>query len=113
MLHIHETAYPDRFGFQWESFSMIRNLLLAAAFTGLTAATAFASGPVLLDEANSPTVVYDAPSRNIVGSANSTVSGSPGQTQYETQRVLRTQAPSSHYDFGVNQPWQIEVNSSN
>ena len=87
---------------------MIRNLLLAAAFTGLTAAGALAAGPQLVDEGSSPTIVYDAPSANIVGSANATVTGAPGQVQYETQRVFRTQAPSL-----ARQPSQIVVDSSN
>lgn len=87
---------------------MIRNLFLAAAFSSLTAASAFAAGPQLVDEANSPTVVYDAPSANVVGSANATVSGAPGQTQYETQRVFRTQSPSI-----ARNPSQIVVDSSN
>ena len=87
---------------------MIRTTLLAAAAAGLFSASAFASGPVLLDEASSPTVVYDAPSANIVGQAEATVSGASGQTQYETRRVLRTQAPSY-----ARNPSQIVVDSSN
>lgn len=92
---------------------MIRTTLLAAAAAGLFSASAFAAGPVLVDEANSPHVVYDMPSANIVGSAFATVTGTPGTTHYETQRVFRTQAPPASYDFNVNQPWQIEVDSSN
>ncbi len=92
---------------------MIRNLLLAAAFTGLTAASAFAAGPSLVGEGDAPHVVYDAPSANIVGSANASVTGAPDQVHYEAQRVFRTQAPSDDYGFGVNQPWQIQVDSNN
>lgn len=92
---------------------MIRTTLLAAAAAGLFSASAFAAGPVLVDEAYSPHIVYDAPSANIVGSANARVSGTPSTTSYETLRVFRTQAPPASYDFGVNQPWQLEVDSSN
>lgn len=87
---------------------MIRTTFLAAAAAALLSAPAFAAGPVLVDEANSPTIVYDMPSANIVGSADATVSGAPGQTQYETRQVFRTQAPSL-----ARNPSQIVVDSSN
>ncbi len=92
---------------------MIRNLLLAAAFTGLTAASAFAAGPRLVGEGDAPHVVYDAPSANIVGGANATVTGTPDTAHYETRRVFHTQAPSDDYSYGTNQPWQIQVDSNN
>jgi len=93
---------------------MIRTALLAAATVGLFSVNAFAqSGPRFVGEGNNPHVEYDVPSANIVGSANATVSGAPGQARYETQRVFRTQAPAADYGFGVDQPWQIEVRSSN
>lgn len=87
---------------------MIRNLLLAAAFTGLSTVAFAQSNPHFIGEGNNPHVAYDAPSANIVGSADATVTGAPGQAQYETQRVYRTQAPSIARD-----PTQIEVESSN
>jgi hypothetical protein len=87
---------------------MIRNILLAAAFTGLTAVSALASGPRVIDEAGSPTIVYDEPSANVVGSADAFVTGGPHATNYETRRVFRTQAPGLARD-----PSQIVVDSSN
>jgi len=86
---------------------MIRTTLLAATVAGLFSATAFAqSNPHFVGEGNNPHVTYDAPSANIVGSADATVSGTPGQTRYETQRVYRTQPPSF-----ARQPSQIQVDS--
>ncbi|WP_424814466.1 hypothetical protein [Roseococcus sp. YIM B11640] len=97
---------------------IIRNALLAAAFTGLLSASAFAQsaprGPVLQDEGWSPTVVYDAPSANIVGGAIASVTGSPDAMQYETHRVDATQRPVAPqaYVYGTRQAWQIEVDSN-
>jgi hypothetical protein len=87
---------------------MIRNLLIAAAFSGLSTVAFAQSNPHFVGEGNNPHVAYDAPTANIVGSANATVSGTPSTTHYETQRVYRTQAPSFARD-----PSQIEVNSRN
>ncbi|WP_421992745.1 hypothetical protein [Roseococcus sp.] len=93
---------------------MFRTTLLAAAVAGLFSVSAFAqsgfspSGPRLVGEGNNPHVVYDAPSANVVGSAQATVTGGPDESQYETQRVFRTQAPGFARD-----PAQIPVNSSN
>jgi hypothetical protein len=107
-------AYPDRLDSSKGIIAMIRTTFLAAAVVGLFSATAFAqsgftpSGPRLVGEGNNPHVEYDAPSANIVGSANATVTGAPGQTQYDTQRVFRTQSPSVARD-----PSQIKVDSSN
>jgi len=92
---------------------MIRNLLLAAAFSSLSTLAFAQSNPHFVGEGNNPHVEYDAPTPNIVGSALATVSGSPGQTEYRTLRVFRTQSPSPDYPYGVNQPWQIPVDSSN
>lgn len=89
-------------------------LLAAAAVVGLFSATASAqsgftpSGPRLVGEGDNPHVEYDAPSANIVGIAEATVTGAPDQTQYETLRVFRTQAPSL-----ARNPSQIVVDSSN
>ena len=88
---------------------MIRTTLLAAAVAGLFSVNAFAqTGPRLVGEGNNPHVEYDAPSPNVVGSANATVTGAPGQVHYETLRVFRTQAPTPAQD-----PSRIEAVSSN
>jgi hypothetical protein len=87
---------------------MIRNLLLAAAFTGLSTMAFAQSNPHFVGEGNNPHVAYDAPSANIVGAADATVSGAPGQVHYETQRVYRTQAPTAARD-----PSSIVVRSHN
>jgi len=87
---------------------MIRNLLLAAAFTGLSTMAFAQSNPHFVDEGSNPHVAYDAPSPNVVGSADAFVTGTPGTTRYETRQVFRTQAPSL-----ARNPSQIEVDSSN
>lgn len=87
---------------------MIRNLLLAAAFSGLSTMAFAQSNPHFVGEGNNPHVAYDAPTPNIVGSADAFVTGGPDSTSYQTRQVFRTQAPSV-----ARQPSSIVVDSSN
>ncbi|WP_421993371.1 hypothetical protein [Roseococcus sp.] len=88
---------------------MIRNLLLAAAFSGLSTLAVAQSNPHFIGEGSNPHVAYDAPSANVVGSADAFVTGGPDSTtSYETRQVFRTQAPSLARD-----PSQIVPQSSN
>ncbi|TCH96658.1 hypothetical protein EJV46_18925 [Roseococcus sp. SYP-B2431] len=87
---------------------MIRNLLLATAFSGLSTLALAQSNPHFVGEGNNPHVAYDAPTPNIVGSADAFVSGGPDSVHYETRQVFRTQAPSV-----ARNPAQIVVDSSN
>ncbi|MBS7811087.1 hypothetical protein [Roseococcus pinisoli] len=91
---------------------MIRTTLLATAVASIFSLSAFAqTGPRLVGEGDNPHVVYDVPSNNIVGSADATVTGPSDQAEYVTRRVFQTQRPTPNYQFGVNQPWQLETSS--
>ena len=87
---------------------MIRNLLIAAAFSGLSTVAFAQSNPHFVSEGNNPHVAYDAPSANVVGSADAFVTGGPDSTHYETRQVFRNQAPTFARD-----PSSIEAHSSN
>ena len=88
---------------------MLRNVLFAAAMTGLFSAAAFA-------QSNSPQTVIVQPTpswQSIVGGANAVVTGSPHEQEYHTRQVFRTQTPpdAEAYPYGVDQNWQIPVKS--
>jgi hypothetical protein len=92
---------------------MFRKMLIAGFIaTAATFGAQAATGPMVVDESQSRSVVYDTPSANIVGSANATVSGNEQDHDYMTQRVLATQRPSAMYGFGVNQNWSIRVENN-
>jgi hypothetical protein len=107
-VYLHETANPDRPASRRETIVMIRNLLIAAAFSGLSTVAFAQSNPHFVGEGSNPHVAYDAPSANVVGSADAFVTGGPDSTHYETRQVFRTQSPSL-----ARNPSQIEAQSSN
>jgi len=87
---------------------MFRNILFAAAATGLLSATAFAQ---TAPQATAAPSASSWPS--IVGGASASVTGSPHDEKYHTQHVFRTQnAPDPEaYPYGVDEDWQIPVKS--
>ncbi len=92
---------------------MFRKILTAgfiatAASFGAMAAT----GPVVMDEAQSRSVTYDMPSANIVGSADVEITGHMDNRTYETRRVSATQRPDGMYRYGVRQNWTVRVDSN-
>lgn len=94
---------------------MFRKILFASliATASAFAASAATTGPRVIDESQSHSIVYDMPSANIVGSANATFSGSADDHDYMTQRVIATQRPASIYAYGVDQNWSIRVENTN
>ncbi|MEI6160039.1 MAG: hypothetical protein WCP77_09415 [Roseococcus sp.] len=90
------------------------NKILIAGFIATAAAfgAQAASGPMVVDESQSRSVVYDMPSANIVGSANATVSGNEQDHDYMTQRVITTQRPAGMYGYGRDQNWSVRVDSN-
>ncbi|UPY39110.1 hypothetical protein [Sediminicoccus sp. KRV36] len=87
---------------------LVAGFLATAAIFSAQAAT----GPMVVDEAQSRSVIYDMPSANIVGSANATVSGNAQDHDYMTQRVITTQRPANMYGFGRDQNWSIRVENN-
>lgn len=92
---------------------MFRKILTAALIsTAASFGAIAATGPVVMDEAQSRSVTYDRPSANIVGSADVEVTGHMDSRTYETRRVISTQRPDGMYRFGVRQNWSLRVDSN-
>lgn len=92
---------------------MFRKILMASLIMSASAFGALAAtGPQVMDEAQSRSITYDMPSANIVGSANATITGGDTDRDYMTQRVLRTQRADGMYRFGTRQNWTIGVDSN-